>query len=136
MSRIVAIDFGLKRTGIAVTDEMKMIASPLETIDTHNLFPFLKDYFSRNNVEKIILGYPNDVDENAQIVITIKKVFTKLKKEFKDKEIILHDERYTSKISSYLIKSNNFKKKERSDKRLLDRVSACIILESFLNSYQ
>jgi len=136
MSRIVAIDFGLKRTGIAVTDEMKMIASPLETIDTHNLFPFLKDYFSKNNVEKIILGFPKDVDENAQIVIAIKKVFTKLKKEFKDKEIILHDERYTSKISSYLIKSNNLKKKERSDKRLLDRVSACIILQSFLNSYQ
>ena len=136
MPRIVAIDFGLKRTGIAVTDEMKMIASPLETIDTHNLFPFLKDYFSRNNVEKIILGFPKDVDENAQIVIAIKKVFTKLKKEFKDKEIILHDERYTSKISSYLIKSNNLKKKERSDKRLLDRVSACIILQSFLNSYQ
>ena len=103
MSRIVAIDFGLKRTGIAVTDEMKMIASPLETINTHNLFTFLKDYFSRNNVEKIILGFPKDVDENAQIVIAIKKVFTKLKKEFKDKEIILHDERYTSKISSYLI---------------------------------
>ena len=136
MPRIVAIDFGLKRTGIAVTDEMKMIASPLETIDTHNLFPFLKDYFSKNNVEKIILGFPKDVDENAQIVIAIKKVFTKLKKEFKDKEIILHDERYTSKISSYLIKSNNLKKKERSDKRLLDRVSACIILQSFLNSYQ
>ena len=93
MSRIVAIDFGLKRTGIAVTDEMKMIASPLETINTHNLFTFLKDYFSRNNVEKIILGFPKDVDENAQIVIAIKKVFTKLKKEFKDKEIILHDER-------------------------------------------
>ena len=136
MPRIIAIDFGLKRTGIAVTDEMKMIASPLETIDTHNLFPFLKDYFSKNNVEKIILGFPKDVDENAQIVIAIKKVFTKLKKEFKDKEIILHDERYTSKISSYLIKSNNLKKKERSDKRLLDRVSACIILQSFLNSYQ
>ena len=100
MSRIIAIDFGLKRTGIAVTDEMKMIASPLETIDTHNLFTFLKDYFSRNNVEKIILGFPKDVDENAQIVVAIKKVFTKLKKEFKDKEIILHDERYTSKISS------------------------------------
>ena len=136
MPRIIAIDFGLKRTGIAVTDEMKMIASPLETIDTHNLFPFLKDYFSRNNVEKIILGFPKDVDENAQIVIAIKKIFTKLKKEFKDKEIILHDERYTSKISSYLIKSNNLKKKERSDKRLLDKVSACIILQSFLNSYQ
>ena len=136
MSRIIAIDFGLKRTGIAVTDEMKMIASPLETIDTHNLFPFLKDYFSRNNVEKIILGFPKDVDENTQIVVAIKKVFIKLKKEFKDKEIILHDERYTSKISSYLIKSNNLKKKERSDKRLLDRVSACIILQSFLNSYQ
>ena len=136
MPRIIAIDFGLKRTGIAVTDEMKMIASPLETIDTHNLFPFLKDYFSKNNVEKIILGFPKDVDENTQIVVAIKKVFIKLKKEFKDKEIILHDERYTSKISSYLIKSNNLKKKERSDKRLLDRVSACIILESFLNSYQ
>ena len=136
MPRIVAIDFGLKRTGIAVTDEMKMIASPLETIDTHNLFPFLKDYFSKNNVEKIILGFPKDVDENTQIVVAIKKVFIKLKKEFKDKEIILHDERYTSKISSYLIKSNNLKKKERSDKRLLDRVSACIILQSFLNSYQ
>ena len=136
MSRIIAIDFGLKRTGIAVTDEMKMIASPLETIDTHNLFPFLKDYFSRNNVEKIILGFPKDVDENAQIIIAIKKIFIKLKKEFKDKEIILHDERYTSKISSYLIKSNNLKKKERSDKRLLDKVSACIILQSFLNSYQ
>ena len=87
-------------------------------------------------MEKIILGFPKDVDENAQIVIAIKKVFTKMKKEFKDKEIILHDERYTSKISSYLIKSNNLKKKERSDKRLLDRVSACIILQSFLNSYQ
>ena len=136
MPRIIAIDFGLKRTGIAVTDEMKMIASPLETINTHNLFPFLKDYFSRNNVEKIILGFPKDVDENAQIVVAIKKIFIKLKKEFKDKEIILHDERYTSKISSYLIKSNNLKKKERSDKRLLDRVSACIILQSFLNSYQ
>ena len=87
-------------------------------------------------MEKIILGFPKDVDENAQIVIAIKKIFTKLKKEFKDKEIILHDERYTSKISLYLIKSNNLKKKERSDKRLLDRVSACIILQSFLNSYQ
>jgi putative Holliday junction resolvase len=136
MAKFIAIDFGLKRTGIAETDDNNIIASPLETVKTDELFPFLRKYFETNNVEKIILGYPEDIDKNKTIVKTIKKIFIQLQEEFKDKEVILQDERYTSKIAASLVKSSCFKKKKKEDKSILDKISASIILRSFLDKYK
>lgn len=132
MSRLLSIDYGLKRIGIAITDPEQIIASPLTTISPNEFLPFLKKYFEQENVSTVIIGFPADVDPKKDIVIAIKKVYQTLLTTFPEKEIVLYDERFTSKIAFYALR--NFNKKVKTQKENLDKMSAAVLLESFMNS--
>ncbi|MFC4268972.1 Holliday junction resolvase RuvX [Polaribacter marinivivus] len=135
MGRILAIDFGKKRTGIAITDELQIIASGLTTVETKLLISFLKDYISRENVELFIIGKPkqmnnNDSESEALILPFIKK----LQKEIPQIPLKRVDERFTSKMAFQTMIDGGLKKKQRQDKGLIDEISATIILQSYLYS--
>lgn len=137
MPRILAIDYGLKRTGIAVTDPLKIIATALTTIESPKLINFLKDYFKKEEVELIVIGEPKNWDESdTHATPLVKKVVEKLKKEFPEKPIKLVDERYTSKMASAALIDMGLKKKQRQDKSLVDKVAATIILQEYLRSLE
>ena len=131
MSRLLSIDYGLKRIGIAVTDPERIIASPLTTISPNELLPFLKKYFTDENVSTIVLGFPADVDQKKDIVVAIKNVYEVLVKNFSEKKIVLYNECYTSKIAFYALR--NFKRKIKTKKENLDKMSAAVLLESYMN---
>ena len=133
MARALAIDFGLKRCGIAVSDEMKMIASGLTTVNATDLMNYLTHYFQQENVDEIVIGLPkhkdgkvNDVEQNIQLLIQ------ELDKKFQNKKIIRVDERFTSKMAFQTMIDSGLGKKKRRDKKLVDEVSATIILQSYL----
>lgn len=134
MSRIIAIDYGKKRIGLAITDPLKLIASGLQTIETDKIFPFLKDYFSKEKVETALVGEPKQMDgtpsESTEI---IEKFVEKFKTEFPDIKLERVDERFTSKMASRTLIESGLKKKKRQDKALLDEVSATIMLQDYLN---
>lgn len=132
MSRLMSIDYGLKRIGIAVTDPERIIASPLTTVSPHELLSFLKKYFNDEDVETIVLGFPSDVDQKKDIVIAIKNVFDVLLENFPEKKIVLYNECYTSKIAFYALR--NFKRKIKTKKENLDKMSAAVLLESYMNA--
>lgn len=133
MGQIMAIDYGKKRTGIAVTDDMKIIASGLDTIETVGLMPFLKKYFSENSVETIVVGLPTDLKGNMSEVETdIQKFIGEFKVAFPEVSVERLDERFTSKMASFFISQSGKSRKERQDKGLIDKVSATIILQNFL----
>ncbi|RZL66642.1 MAG: Holliday junction resolvase RuvX [Pedobacter sp.] len=131
--RILAIDYGLKRTGIAVTDEMKMIASGLTTIASDTAIAFLTDYFSKERVEKVLIGEPkqmnNEPSESAPI---IEAFVVKFKKQFPDMPIERVDERFTSKMAFQTMIDSGLKKKQRQNKALIDEISATIMLQDYL----
>jgi putative Holliday junction resolvase len=134
MGRIIAIDLGTKRTGIAVTDSLKMVAGPLQTVETNALVEFLQSYFRKEDVETIVLGFPKHLDgtpnEMTPRVISLKDRLTKL---FPDKKLVLIDERFTSKMAMQSMIAMGSKKKDRREKAgNLDKVSAAIILQSYL----
>lgn len=134
MGRIMAIDLGTKRTGLAVTDPLGILANPLETIPTHNLLTYLENYQSRENVTEIVIGYPKSLDGKTthmtQPVLALEK---KLKTLFPQKSIILVDERFTSKMAMQSMISMGSKKKDRKEKAgNLDKISAAIILQTYL----
>jgi putative Holliday junction resolvase len=134
MGRILAIDLGTKRTGIAVTDPLKMLANPLEMVETPKLIDFLTSYFKKEEVETIVLGYPRHLDGNPNEmtpkVISLKERLSKL---FPDKKLVLVDERFTSKMAMQTMIAMGSKKKDRIEKAgNLDKVSAAIILQSYL----
>ena len=132
MSRLLSIDYGLKRIGIAVTDPEQIIASPLTTISPQEFLPFLKKYFEQENVSTVVIGFPADVDPKKDIVVEIKKVYKVLLETFSEKKIVLYDERYTSKIAFYALR--NFNRKVKTQKENLDKMSAAVLLESYMNS--
>ncbi|MFB9121132.1 Holliday junction resolvase RuvX [Bergeyella porcorum] len=133
MGQIMAIDYGKKRTGIAVTDDMKIIASGLDTVDTAGLMSFLKKYFSENSVETIVVGLPTDLKGNMSEVETdIQKFIGEFKVAFPEVSVERLDERFTSKMASFFISQSGKSRKERQDKGLIDKVSATIILQNFL----
>ncbi len=135
MSRILAIDYGVKRTGIAVTDPLKIIATPLQTVDTTELSNFLSGYFSREEVECIVVGDPKNLDNTpAQISKQVNEFISELKKNFPDKRIERVDERFTSKMAQQTIIQSGLKKKDRRDKSLIDKVSAAVILQHYLET--
>lgn len=134
MPRILAIDLGTKRTGIAVTDSLKMLANPLETIETGKLIEYLKTYCAKEDVDTLVLGYPTRLDgsqnEMTPRVISMKH---RLEKQFPTKKIELIDERFTSKMAMQSMIAMGSKKKDRKEKAgNLDKVSAAIILQSYL----
>ncbi|RZJ84384.1 MAG: Holliday junction resolvase RuvX [Chryseobacterium sp.] len=131
--RILAIDYGLKRTGIAVTDEMQMIASGLTTIASDTWIAFLTDYFSKEKVEKVLIGEPkqmnNEPSESAPI---IEAFVVKFKKQFPDMPLERVDERFTSKMAFQTMIDSGLKKKQRQNKALIDEISATIMLQDYL----
>ena len=135
MARILAIDYGGKRTGLAVTDPLKIIATGLLTIDSKELIPYLKKYFSTEQVELIIIGMPLNWDETATHgTPLVKAAIVKLKKEFPAMPIKTVDERYTSKMAKDAMLEMGMKKKDRRDKKNIDLIAATIILQEYLVS--
>lgn len=133
MARILALDFGKKRTGIAVTDELQIIASGLTTVETEHVISFLKDYISKENVELFIIGKPkqmNNSDSESEALII--PFINKLQKEIPSIPIKRVDERFTSKMAFQTMIDGGLKKKQRRDKGLIDEISATIILQSYL----
>ncbi|WP_348716794.1 Holliday junction resolvase RuvX [Tenacibaculum sp. 190130A14a] len=133
MGRILAIDFGKKRTGIAVTDELKIIASGLTTVDTNDLISFLKDYIAKEKVELFVIGKPKQMDnsdsESEQLIMPF---INKLVKEIPQIPYKRVDERFTSKMAFQTMIDSGLKKKQRQNKALVDEISATIILQSYL----
>lgn len=136
MARLLALDYGMKRVGIAVTDELQIIASGLCTVRAHDCLDFLKDYISRESVETIVIGMPKDLkNQNTDATPHVKGFVKKLKKEFPKMELHFIDERFTSKIAFQTMIDSGLKKKARQDKSLIDEVSATIILQSFMEQH-
>jgi putative holliday junction resolvase len=133
MARILAIDYGKKRTGLAVTDPLKIIATGLTTVDTEKLVWFLKDYFAKEEVELILLGHPKQLDgSDNDITPKVEKFFGQLQKLFPAIPSKLVDERYTSKMASQTMIDSGLKKKVRQNKELVDEISATILLQGYM----
>ena len=134
MGQILAIDYGKVRTGIAVTDDMQIIASGLTTVETPKLLDFLNKYFSENSVDEVVIGLPTDLKGNMSDIETeIQKFISVFEKEFPEKKINRLDERFTSKMASFFISQSGKNKKQRQEKGLIDKVSATILLQNFLD---
>ena len=137
MARILSIDYGLKRTGIAVTDPLKIIATGLTTIPSNTLITFLKDYFSKEDVELVIIGEPKNLDDSDTHATSLVKIMIKkLMKEFPAKRIKTVDERYTSKMASQAMIDMGMKKMQRRNKALIDEIAATIMLQEYLRSQE
>ena len=135
MGRLLAIDYGSKRTGIAVTDELQIIASGLTTVDTENLIPFLKTYCANESVDLFLIGLPkqmnNELSESEPLILKFIKI---LKKEIPHIFIERVDERFTSKMAFQTMIDSGLKKKQRQNKALVDEISATLILQSYLHN--
>ncbi len=135
MSRILSIDYGQKRTGIAVTDTLQMIANGLTTVDTKNLETFILDYMQKEDVETIVVGLPKQTNgEDSENMKRITPFVNRLKKLFPDKKIVMYDERFTSVLAHKAMLDSGIGKKARQNKGLVDKISATIILEDYLES--
>lgn len=133
MGRILAIDYGTKRTGLAVTDPGQMIASPLETVATHDLMNFLKDYFEKELVDLLVVGLPRQMDHSdSESLKQIRFFVQAFKKRFEKIPVEWVDERFSSKMAMDALVSGGMKKQDRKVKGNLDKVSAAIILQSYL----
>ncbi len=133
MGRILAIDYGKKRVGLAVTDPLQIIANRLTTVPTHEIWTFLKDYLAREDVEKVIVGYPLQMNNQpSEAVQYINPFLKKFQKDFPDMPLEQVDERFTSKMAFQTMIDAGLKKKDRQDKGTIDGVSATIILQSYL----
>jgi len=135
MGRILAIDYGTKRTGIAVTDEMQIIASGLTTVETKELVSYLKNYIASENVEKFVVGLPKQMDNTAsESEVYIQKFLEQLAKAIPHIPVDRVDERFTSKMAFQTMIDSGLKKKQRQNKALIDEISATLILQSYLAS--
>lgn len=133
MSRILAIDYGLKRCGLAVSDPLQLIASPLVTISTLQLIAFLDDYVKREMVETLVVGMPLKGDgSETDSTAAVRRFITHLKARFPQVPVYEVDERFTSKMAMQAMIDGGLKKKDRRDKTLIDKTSAAIILQSFM----
>lgn len=131
--RIICIDYGGKRTGIAVTDPLQIIASALTTIETKNFIPFLKEYFSKETVELILIGEPKNWDDSdTHATSLVNKAIKELQKNFPDMPIEKVDERYTSKMAARAMIEMGMKKKDRQKKGNTDQIAAAIMLQEYL----
>ncbi len=133
MPRILAIDFGMKRTGIAVTDELQIIASGLTTIPSETAIAFLKDYFAKEKVCKVLIGEPKQMNgQPSESTEIIEKFVSKFKKEFPDMSLERSDERFTSKMAFQTMIDSGLNKKQRQNKALVDEIAATIMLQDYL----
>ncbi|MBQ5635751.1 MAG: Holliday junction resolvase RuvX [Alistipes sp.] len=135
MSRILAIDFGVKRTGLAVSDPLRIIAGALETVDTKQLESYIKQYCSQNDVSTIVVGKPSQMNgAPSETMRYIEPLVGRLRHAYPDKEVVLYDERYTSVLAQRTIRESGIGKMARRDKALVDKVAATIILQSYMES--
>ncbi len=133
MGRVLAIDYGLKRTGLAVTDPLQIIATPLETVPTHNLLNYLKEYCQREAVDAFVIGMPKNLrNEDSEIAPMVRKFVMVLESAFSDKPVHQVDERFTSSIAQRAMIEGGMKKKDRQVKGNVDKISATLILQTFL----
>jgi putative Holliday junction resolvase len=134
MARILAIDYGLKRTGIAVTDPLQIIATGLTTIESPKLIPFLKDYLGKEAVELILIGEPKNWDDSdTHATPLVRQIMVRLQKEFPAIPLKPVDERFTSKMASKAMIEMGMKKKQRQNKALVDEIAATIMLQEYLS---
>ncbi len=135
MPRILSIDYGLKRTGLAVTDPLQIIATGLTTVDSKELISFLKNYFNKEQVELIIIGEPKNLDDSdTHATPLVEKCIKDLQKNFPDIPVKKVDERFSSKMASQAMIDMGMKKKQRRDKRLIDEIAATILLQGYLGT--
>lgn len=135
MARVLALDFGKKRTGIAVTDELQIIASGLATVSTQELMGFLNTYLEKESVELFVVGKPKQMNnQDSESAPLVQKLTSKLKAQFPDIPILPIDERFTSKMAFQTMIDSGLSKKQRKNKALIDEISATIILQSYLAS--
>ena len=133
MPRIMAIDYGLKRTGIAVTDPLQIIASGLTTVETPRLMAWLKDYFKKEAVELVLVGEPKNWDDSdTHATPLVREFLLRLQKEFPALPVLTVDERYTSKMASRAMIDMGLKKKQRQNKALVDEIAATIMLQEYM----
>ncbi|HMC00167.1 MAG TPA: Holliday junction resolvase RuvX [Flavobacteriaceae bacterium] len=135
MARVLALDYGQKKTGIAITDELQLIASGLTTVNTKDIFAFLNSYLKEEEVELFVIGKPkqlNNTDSESEVFI--KPFIKKLEKEFPEIPIVRVDERFTSKMAFQTLIDSGLKKSKRQNKSLVDEISATLILQSYLSS--
>lgn len=136
MPRILSIDYGLKRTGLAVTDPLQIIATGLTTVESKQLIPFLKDYFAREEVELIIIGEPKNWDDSdTHATPLVEKIIKQLEKNFPKIPIKKVDERYTSKMAKDAMLEMGLKKMQRRNKKLVDEIAATILLQEYLRQF-
>lgn len=136
MPRIISIDYGLKRTGLAVTDPLKIIATGLTTVESKELIPFLKNYFSKETVELIIIGEPKNMDDSdTHATPLVEKCIKELQKNFPSIPIVKVDERFTSKMAKEAMIEMGMKKKNRQNKALVDEIAATILLQEYLRQF-
>ena len=137
MGRILSIDYGTKRTGLAVTDPLRIIAGALATVETKQLEKYLADYFSKNDVDIIVLGKPTQMNgQPSETMRFIEPLAGRLRHAYPDKQVVLYDERFTSVLAHRTMLESGIGKQARRDKALVDRISATIILQSYMDSVQ
>jgi putative holliday junction resolvase len=135
MGRILAIDYGKKRVGLAVTDPLKIAANGLDTVPVHEIFSYLKQYTTKEDVEKFVVGLPKQMDgTDSDSMLYIRPFVAGLRKQFPDIEIVYVDERFTSVMAHNTMLEAGLKKKDRQNKALVDKIAATIILQTYLTS--
>ena len=135
MGRILGIDYGRKRTGLAVTDSLKIVAGNLDTVPTHTLMQFIKDYIAREQVERIVVGLPTQLNgQPSESMKYITPFVNRLKKELPSMDVVMYDERFTSTIAHQAMIDGGMKKSDRRDKSRVDAIAATIILNDYLQS--
>jgi putative Holliday junction resolvase len=133
MPRILAIDYGLKRTGLAVTDPLQIIATGLATVESYKLIAFLKEYFKKETVELILIGEPKNLDDSdTHATPFVKQMAEKIQKEFPSIPAKMVDERFTSKMASRAMIDMGMKKKKRQNKAMIDEIAATIMLQEYI----
>ncbi|MBQ3364952.1 MAG: Holliday junction resolvase RuvX [Muribaculaceae bacterium] len=135
MGRIMGIDYGRKRTGVAVTDPLKIVAGNLATVPTHTLMQFIKDYIAKEQVERIVIGQPTQLNgEPSESMKYITPFVERLRKELPEMPVVMYDERFTSTIAHRAMLDGGMKKSDRRDKSRVDAIAATIILNDYLQS--
>ena len=134
MGRILAIDYGSKRVGIAVTDPLRMIANGLTTVHSKDVISFLEDYFKKETVDEIVVGEPKTLQNKKSDSARFIEPFVKhLQKKFADKKIVRYDERFTSALAHQAMLMGGLKKKDRQNKEMVDMISATILLQDYMS---
>lgn len=135
MGRVLAIDYGTRRTGLAVTDSLRITAGVLATVPTHTLLEWLADYFAKETVDEVVIGQPKQMSgEDSASMQQIRPFMNAFRKRFPDMPLVPFDERFTSVLAHKAMLEGGLKKKARQDKATVDRIAACIILEGYLES--